>query len=396
MRKLFLIIATALLVTCISSCSRFNDFDTHVCAFIWPSCHDDSLAHKWLWEEGIGEWEVIRQGDKRFPGHYQPRLPLWGYEMDDDPEVVEKWIQTALKYGINTFIYDWYWFNTEDGYSGPFLESALNNGFLKAPSHSKMDFYLMWANHDVKYNYWNYHKWGDNTDRLFNPDVDWDQFKQIVARVISQYFHEPNYVRIDGCPVFGIFSIDNFVRSFGSEEEAAKAVCYFRDEVKKAGFPDLHLQEIQGGASLRMSEEKKQKMIRRIDMLGIDSEALYNMGGFDPDYLVHCDNSVRAREIMDKAFDIPVYPTVSIGWDTTPRFPDQGAEDCTCFHNSPQTFAVCLQKALEYVDSHTEQPRFLMINAWNEWVEGSYLLPDCKDGYGYLQAVRDVLDGKYE
>ena len=55
-----------------------------------------------------------------------------------------------------------------------------------------------------------------------------------------------------------------------------------------------------------------------------------------------------------------------------------------------------LAKAKEYMDAHTDQPRFMMINAWNEWVEGSYLLPDRKNGFGYLQAVRDVLDGKYD
>lgn len=368
---------------------------TYVCAYVWPSCHDDSLAHKWLWEEGIGEWEVIKKGNPRFPGHYQPRQPLWGHEMDNDPEVVEKWIDTALKYGINTFIYDWYWYTTEDGYSGPYLESALNDGFLKARNHDKMNFYIMWANHDVAYNYWNYHKWEENTDRLFSPDVDWDSLKKVTDRIISQYFTRPEYVKIDGCPVLGIFSIDNFIRSFGSLEQAAKAVAYMRGEVVKAGFPGLHLQESGGGGSF-MSDEKVHQMQQVIDALGIDSEALYNMGGFDPDYLVHGQNGIAIREQMDEVFDIPVFPCVSIGWDDTPRFPAKGADDVTRFNCTPQAFATFLSKAKEYMDEHPDQPRFMMINAWNEWVEGSYLLPDMKNGYGYLEAVRDVLDGKYD
>ncbi len=385
----------ALSVACSGGKSDKAAGKTYVCAYIWPSCHDDSLAHRWLWEDGTGEWEVIKKGNPRFSGHYQPRQPLWGYEMDDDPVVVEKWIRTALKYGINTFIYDWYWYSTEDGYSGPYLESALDDGFLKAPSHNKMNFYIMWANHDVVYNYWNYHKWGDNGNLLFSPDVDWDSMKKITARIISQYFTRPEYVKIDGCPVLGIFSVGNLIRSFGSLEGAAKAVAYMREEVVKAGFPGLHLQQIQGGGSL-MSEETVLGMQKIIEALGIDSEALYNMGGFDPDYLVHGKNGIDIRRQMDEVFDIPVFPCVSIGWDDTPRFPGKGEGDVTQFNNTPLAFATFLSKAKKYMEDHTDQPRFMMINAWNEWVEGSYLLPDMKNGYGYLEAVRDVLDGKYD
>jgi len=55
-----------------------------------------------------------------------------------------------------------------------------------------------------------------------------------------------------------------------------------------------------------------------------------------------------------------------------------------------------LLKAKEYCLHHPDQPKILVINAWNEWAEGSYLLPDMKFGFGYLEAVKKVMDGKYD
>jgi len=62
----------------------------------------------------------------------------------------------------------------------------------------------------------------------------------------------------------------------------------------------------------------------------------------------------------------------------------------TRFHNTPVSFAAFLDEAKDYADAHPEQPKIVVINAWNEWVEGSYLLPDRLNGFGYLEAVRDV------
>ncbi|MBR2073028.1 MAG: glycoside hydrolase family 99-like domain-containing protein, partial [Alistipes sp.] len=279
--------------------------DYRVCAFIWPSCHDDSLGRT-NWEQGIGEWEVIQKGDPRFPGHYQPKQPLWGYEMDNDPAVVEKWIQTALEYGVNTFVYDWYWF---DHY--PYLESALNDGFLKAPSNEKMEFFIMWANHDVKHNYWNYHKWQDDESILWHGAIDPNDFPKIVDRVINQYFKRPNYTKIDGCPVFAIFSTDNFIKSFGTKEAAIEAMEYMRSEVRKAGFPDMHYMMMDGGG-FPFNEGTKANVDNRM-FLKPDSWALYNMGGFDPDYMRHGQNAIDYRNGWDNYMDIPVFPTVSIG-----------------------------------------------------------------------------------
>jgi len=366
--------------------------DYLVAAYIWPSCHDDPLARKKLWPEGIGEWEVIKKGNPRFEGHYQPRQPLWGYEMDNDPKVVERWIDVAVAHGVNVFVYDWYWYE-----EGPYLESALNDGFLKAANNRKMQFYIMWANHDVKHNYWNYHLYGDDTSILWDAKVDWKNFKIIVDRVINQYFKRPNYLKINGEPVFSIFSIDKLMQSFnGSLEETRKALDYFRDEVKKAGFPGLHIQWNQGGGSL-MSQQHAGQFRDRVNAMGFNSVAMYNMGGLSEDYLVYGSNSINIRAQMDSILDIPVFPCVSIGWDDTPRFPAKGMRDVVHYHNTPASFAALLSKAKNYADAHPGQPRLITINAWNEWVEGSYLLPDMLNGYGYLEAVKDVfIHRKYD
>ncbi|HQK71899.1 MAG TPA: glycoside hydrolase family 99-like domain-containing protein [Bacteroidales bacterium] len=364
----------------------------YVAAYVWPSCHDDPLGRAKLWPEGIGEWEVIKKGTPRFEGHYQPRQPLWGYEPDNDPRVVEKWIDAATDHGVNIFVYDWYWYE-----GGPFLESALNDGFLKARNNEKMKFYIMWAYHDVRYNYWNVHLYRDNNNILFNAKVDWENFRIIVERVINNYFKRPNYFKINGEPVFSIFSVNKLIESFGgSVEETRKALDYFRDEVKKAGFPGLHLQWNQGGGSV-MTQEAAERFAARIKELGFDSFAMYNMGGFNEDYLVYGTNSLKIREQLDAILDIPVFPCVSIGWDDTPRFPGKGIKDVVHYHNTPESFAALLSKAKRYADTHPEQPKLITINAWNEWVEGSYLLPDMLNGFGYLEAVKEVfIDGRYD
>ncbi len=58
------------------------------------------------------------------------------------------------------------------------------------------------------------------------------------------------------------------------------------------------------------------------------------------------------------------------------------------------SYAEGVPQAKEYADNHPDQPKIIYINAWNEWVEGSYLLPDKLNGFGYLEAVRKVFKGE--
>jgi hypothetical protein len=51
-------------------------------------------------------------------------------------------------------------------------------------------------------------------------------------------------------------------------------------------------------------------------------------------------------------------------------------------------------KAKQFVTSGDEQPKIIIINAWNEWTEGSYLLPDTKTGTKYLEAIKNTFGKK--
>ncbi len=355
-------------------------------AYVWPSCHHDERFGDMIWPDGTGEWEVIKKGTPRFEGHYQPKVPLWGYQPDDDSKVMERWIDAATDHGINVFIFDWYWYD-----EGPFLESSLNNGFLKAKNNEKMQFYIMWADLDITRNLLNAYKYPGDRSLLWDGGVDLKNFKIIVARVIEQYFKKPNYFKIDGKPVFSLFDITNLTEGLGGLQQAREAIDYFRAETKKAGFPGLHFQQIVFGTP-------DEEILHQIEALGADSVTSYNWwsGSHPEDYVQWGVQAMERREKWDAALSIPFFANASIGWDDSPRFPHQGKEQIVHLNKSPEAFSSFLQKAKEYCNEHPQQPKLITIYAWNEWVEGSYLLPDIKYGFGYLEAVKKVISGKYD
>ena len=117
---------------------------THVdvAAYYFPGYHADPRidARK---GKGWTEWDLTRAAKPRFEGHDQPRVPAWGYEDESDPTAMAKKIAAAADNGLDAFIFDWYWYEDK-----PYLNRALDDGFLKARNRGRLKFALMWANHD--------------------------------------------------------------------------------------------------------------------------------------------------------------------------------------------------------------------------------------------------------
>ena len=200
-----------------------------IAAFLYPAYASDDPRLRPFWPIGIGEWETVMTMQKRNPGHYWDRKPLWGYINEADPSVMSMEIEQATKHGVNVFIFDWYWFDGR-----PFMETTLDNGFLKADNVDKMQFYLMWANHDVV-NVWDTRLARVKEDNvIWTGKVDRQEFEKICKRNIEKYFKHPQYYKIDGKPVFMIYDIPQLIAGLGGIEETADALEWFKKETKKA------------------------------------------------------------------------------------------------------------------------------------------------------------------
>jgi len=382
---------TGVLFLVLTACSTPPPADNGytVAAFYWPAYHYEPRA-EFLFPDKKGEWEIIYNAIPKEPGHQQPKVPLWGYPDEADSTDMDHKITEAVQYGVNTFIFDWYWYEGQ-----PFLEDCINEGFLKA-NHNRMKFYLMWANHDAT-TYWDV----DNPridSVIWKGGVDREQFDIITNRVIARYFSDPSYFKIDGEPVFCIYELNTLINGLGGPGPAKEALEDFKRKTVEAGFPGLHLQGILWGALPSTLEgvpgDTLQSQNEVLTWFGFKSMTNYcwaHLQNPDGDYETWADKSTAMWENFSKEFTVPYLPNVTISWDANPRFLFKAGY---ITNSTPEKFAVYLRKAKAHVDAHPGLPKIITINAWNEWSEGSYLEPDTLWKYGYLEAVKEVMTGK--
>ena len=355
-----------------------------VAAYIWPSYSGNDPRTLTFWEEGYGEWQTVKKMQPRFEGHQWPRKPLWGYVNEADPYVMEMEIEAAAAHGVNVFIYDWYWFDNR-----PFLENCLNDGYLKARNNDKVKFYLMWANHNAN-SMWD-KRISDQRVPIWNGAVDRKTFDFIVDRTIENYFKHPSYYKIDGKPVYMIFNPINFIEGLGGIEDARRALAYFREKTVAAGFAGLELQVCANGY-LKRTLKDGTPAIDAINTLGFDSGSMYQYRDFVPmndSYPNILEAAKGHMERLTRELNCTLYPHVSVGWDSNPRY--NIFHDDVCRDNTPENVQKAFEYAKNYVDTHKElKAPLITVNSWNEWTETSYLQPDDLYGYGYLEAIKKV------
>ncbi len=346
-----------------------------VAAYIWPSYHYEPRTEH-FWPEGDGEWYTVRRAKPRFAGHDMPRIPLLGEQDEANPAVMREHVELAMAHGVNVFIVDWYWYE-----NAPCFERQLNEGLIPALAGTGCKFYLMWANHDVN-TLWDMHKeTGDPV--LWRGGVSRDILVPMFERIVKKYFSLESYYRIKGRPLFSIYEYHTLAAGLGGVAAAAEALAELRRVCAEGGEPGLELQAIARRIAGYSDAD--------IKGLGFDNATSYQFchdAGGSGDYVVWADKAIKSWERHEELFGT-YYPQVSVGWDNTHRNPSAGVEQVVQ-NATPDAFEACLWRARRWLEARPQQRPLVTINSWNEWTEGSYLLPDMRWGYGYLQAVRNV------
>lgn len=339
---------------------------------------DETVADESLLSRGPGNYEVppprpvktrYQIGIYYFPGWSPDQLSRWekqagfperdpvlGWYKEGLPEVADWHIKWAVENGVSFFVYDWYW---RDGKEQ--LGQGLNDGFLKARYRDHMKFAVMWANHPPFANH--------TPDQLLTVTDYW----------LKHYFRQPNYLTIDGKPYVSFFSIHNVLTELGGPEKARAAFDAMRQRVRDAGLPGLHIAACSSGSS---------QMLESLRQAGFDSVTAYN---YAPAGAIMNQSPYRhfvlsheeIWEAMKQGGSPPYLPLLTVGWDSRPW---HGPRANQRFARRTRDLAEALGRLKTYLDANGEH--MAILEAWNEWGEGSYIEPNAEFGFKDLEAIR--------
>jgi hypothetical protein len=139
-------------------------------------------------------WDKIINNFPRVDGADQPLIPLVNPYEDSNPISMDWTIKWGLENGVSLFVYDWFWYNGTNWFNN---SESLEQAFLKSK-------YINNSNYPVKFAV----MWTNVYDYTYPQAMEKDRLAPF-KHVIENYFKHPNYLKIDGKPVFYIMRPEN-------------------------------------------------------------------------------------------------------------------------------------------------------------------------------------------
>ncbi len=379
-----------------------------IIAYYLPQFHPIPENDK-FWGKGFTEWTNVANAKPLFRGHHQPNIPseLGFYDLRL-PEIREQQSQLAKEAGIEGFCYWHYWFgNGKELLERPFNE-VVDTGKPDLP------FCLGWANHSWSTRTWTTSNSGFRETMIAEMTYPGDEDHKDHFYKYLKAFKDKRYIKVDGKLLFVIFAPRDF-----------KDFAHFKDVwnnlAQKEGLVGFHFVGITQNFSIHTSDGK----IHNIFDKNIAS-LLYNQvldEGFDA---INSRGDNRAQVMADNkllyyfkrflmvilhigiVLRIPyskiiknyfveqdswenVYPTIIPNFDRTPR---SGKKTNNLWYGStPELFKNHVKQAMDLLANKKDEHKILFLQSWNEWGEGNYMEPDLQFGRGYINALKEVIDG---
>ncbi len=335
-----------------------------VIAYYYPSWHrDPELAARVGKDSEWTEWTVLRDAKPVTSCEIEPKHPLWGNYDNSDPTNVEREIDAAADANIDAFMFDWYYNNGKT-----FYQSPLDNGFLKAKNQTKMKFALMWTNANMPG--WTF-------------DYSHYDFEKMSSYFLEHYARLPNYMKLQGNPVFGVFNVTALKTALGVPK-LRRQLEEWRARAREAGFGGLFIVASEAyGPGDDLAE------------MGFDAGTKYHtFYGGSPGTSTYRDAAIQTiRSWIETARiqKVPIFPDCPVGWDDSPR---RGATTHVVLNRSATQYGALLTAAKRFVSERAIDPPVIFLSSWNEWTEDHYLAPDEAYGNSYLDAVRQAFAGR--
>ena len=187
--------------------------DIKLLAFHLPQYHTFPENDEW-WGKGFTEWTNVRQGDSRFEGHYQPRIPHddIGYYDLSDVETLRRQAELAKQHGLYGFCFYYYWF------SGKRLMEKPVDMLLEHPEID-LPFCLCWANEN-----WTRAWDGMNKNVLIAQNYS-DEDDERFMLDLKKYIDDDRYIRVNGKPLVVVYNpgqIPDCKKSFAKWREVGR------------------------------------------------------------------------------------------------------------------------------------------------------------------------------
>lgn len=344
-----------------------------------------------FWGEGFTDWVGVKNSRPLFEGHIQPKVPLHHNYYDLSRKESVKWqCETARKYGISGFAIYHYWFNDEKNLLTAPSELILKNRELD------IRYFFAWDNISwvrswtgIKGNDW--YLAGESAEKedkkpavlvkyILGNKEQWEKH----YRYVRSFFMDERYEKCRNKPVFMILNPDRKIME----------MCRYWDKrAQHDGYAGIHF--IYRWNSLHPKTNSllinKEKFYYEPVYSGwgdlvskIKENAARKKAGGKPQ--IYSYDKIW-RNILKKAERSPGgYSGAFVRYDDTPRRGERGK---AVTGESPEKFEFYLKELIRI--SAEKRKRYIFLTAWNEWGEGAFLEPDEKDGYAYLNAVKNAI-----